>query len=87
MITKGYIDEIKRESNGKIRELIRSQNDRNRTVFMLENLGYLPENFDGSWLPELLEDNNKNIRLLATKAIGKLKDPSFIPLIKNMQVA
>jgi len=83
MITKQYIDELKKEGNGAIGELVKSQNDGSGIVYILENLGYLPNDFDGSWLPDLLEHKNKHVRLWATKTIGKLKDTTYIPHLEK----
>lgn len=83
MVTKQYIAQLKKDGNGKIGALIKSQNDTSGIIYILENLGYLPEGFDGSWLPDLLEHKNKHVRLWATKTIGKLKDSSFIPYLEK----
>ncbi len=84
MLTKQYIDELKRENNGAISELVKSQNDSTNIVFILKNLGYIPKDFDGDWLTELFNHKNKNVRLWAVKTIGKLKDERFIPILENV---
>lgn len=84
MITKQYIDELKKEGNGAIGELVKSQNDGSGIIYILENLGYLPNDFDGSWLPDLLEHENKHVRLWATKTIGKLKDTTYMPYLEKI---
>ena len=83
MITKQYIDDLKKEGNGAIGKLVKSQSDGGGITYILENLGYLPKDFDGSWLPALLEHKNKHVRLWATKTIGKLKDHTFIPYLEK----
>lgn len=83
MITKHYIDELKREGNGEIEELIKKQNDSGTIVKILENLGYLPKSFDGSWLPDLLNHKSKSVRLWAIKTIGKLTDIEFFEVLKD----
>ena len=40
-------------------------------LFVLNNLGRLPRDFDDSWLKNLLTSNNHKIRLHAVKNIGK----------------
>jgi DNA modification methylase len=45
---------------------------------ILENLGRLPQNFDGNWLLELLDNDSSSIRFLAVKNLGKLKNEAFL---------
>jgi hypothetical protein len=46
MLTKEYITELKHRGNGDISALISSQRDVGSINFILESLGYLPENFN-----------------------------------------
>ena len=46
MLTKDHINELKREDNGAISKLIYGQKDNSKVLFVLENLGYLPKNFE-----------------------------------------
>lgn len=46
MLTKEYISEVKREGNGAMTSLVSSIiNDEKNILFLLNNLGRLPENF------------------------------------------
>lgn len=72
MITKAYISELKRKENTELAELIKKQRDIGTIVFILENLGQLPNNFNGSFLYELLNHKHSQVRLNAVKNIGKL---------------
>jgi len=45
----------------------------------LENLGYLPKDFDGNFLNQFLNHANNQIRLLAVKNIAKLGKEEFLP--------
>ena len=49
----------------------------------LENLGYLPENFQGGFLFNLLEHQNPKVRLLAAKNIGKLNQTKSLEPLWN----
>ena len=74
MLTKEYISEIKTQGNGAMQALVNSNNDNKSILFILENLGYLPDDFDDSWIQKLLLSRNNKIRLSAIKNIGKIKD-------------
>ena len=74
MLTKEYISEIKTQGNGAMQALVNSNNDNKSILFILENLGYLPDDFDDSWIQKLLLSRNNKIRLNAIKNIGKIKD-------------
>ena len=50
---------------------IEKQSDKN-LIASLESLGYLPKNFEGEFLFDLIEHKNPKIRLLAAKNIAKL---------------
>ena len=78
MITKEYISELKSKGNADIAELIRKQRDIATINYILESLGQLPSNFDGSFLYELLYHQHSQVRLNAVKNIGKLNGKSDI---------
>ncbi len=83
MITKEYIRDLKLKSNGSIGQLIRRYKDSSTIVFILENLGQIPKNFDANFLPELLINKNTTVRYWAIKTIGKLNDESYLSLLKD----
>ncbi len=83
MLTKEYIKELKNNGNGAIGEVIKRYNDSSSLTFILENLGQLPKDFDGSFLPDLLTHKNSTVRLWAVKTIGKLEKEEFLPLLKQ----
>lgn len=84
MLTKEYISEVKANGNGDIKKLIDSKNDDKSIVFILENLGYLPEDFDDSWVQDLLQSENKKIRLNAIKTIGKVKNENNVVTLSQI---
>lgn len=69
---KEYITALKNHGNGVLARLIEKRKDNKTIVFILENLGHLPQNFDGSFLMPLLKHESSKIRLLAAKNIAKL---------------
>jgi DNA modification methylase len=74
MLTKEYIENLKKESNGEFTHLTEKYKDAKNLSFILENLGYLPNKFDGSFLFDLLNHENPKVRLLSAKNIAKLND-------------
>jgi hypothetical protein len=74
VITKEYISELKNRGNGDLNYLLETQKDNKNIVFILENLGYLPSNFNGEIFKSLLKHNYGKIRLLAAKNIAKLSE-------------
>lgn len=85
MITKDEIKELKTNGNGVIGELVREHKGSNGYVLhILEHLGYLPDNFDGSWLPELLENKSSQIRFWAVKNIGKLPQDNYLKILQKV---
>lgn len=85
MLTKEYVSEVKTNGNGDLKKLVDSKKDDKSIVFILENLGYLPDDFDDSWVQDLLNSKNKKIRLNAIKTIGKAKNEYNISVL--LQIA
>ncbi len=84
MLTKEYVREVKTEYADGIKQLIREFHDGGSISFILENLGRLPKDFDGSFLPDLLKHKSVNVRLWAVKTIGKLANEEYIPILKEV---
>ncbi len=76
MLTKEYISEVKAQGNGAMTYLINSIENEKNILFVLNNLGRLPEDFDDCWIKKLLSSKNDKIRLNAVKNIGKANDIS-----------
>lgn len=81
MLTKEHISKLKENGNGDLKAFVDSKSDDKSIIFILENLGYLPDDFDDSWVQALLNSNNKNIRLNAIKTIGKVKNETNISVL------
>ena len=87
MLTKEKIRELKAEGNGAIGDIIREHKTSNGYVLnILENLGHLPNNFDGSFLPELLNSKSSQVRLWTVKNLGKLKDDDYLKTLKKVSL-
>ncbi len=78
MLTKEYIAKLKTKGNGDLKKLIAKQISEKDVNFILENLGHLPDNFDETWVVDLLNSKNNKIRLNAVKTLGKVKNPKYI---------
>ncbi len=61
---------------------VEKQNDKN-LIATLEGLGYLPKNFEGGFLYNLLEHGNPKVRLLAAKNIAKLNQTKSLEPLWN----
>lgn len=85
MLTKEYVSEVKVNGNGDLKRLVETKSDDKSIMFILENLGYLPDDFDDSWVQDLLQSENKKIRLNAIKTIGKVKNENNISAL--LQIA
>ena len=72
MITKEYITELKNRGNGDLGYLLEKQKDNKSIVFILENLGHLPDNFNGTVFKTLLKHDFGKVRLLAAKNTDRL---------------
>ncbi|MDZ4712696.1 MAG: DNA methyltransferase [bacterium] len=87
MITKEKIQKLKNEGNGAISNLVRENSSKNKYLLnILENLGKLPNNFDGSFLPDLLDNKNSQVRLWTVKNLGKLTGDNFLIALKKVAV-
>ena len=84
MLTKEYIKKLKSNGNGDIAYLISNYKDSSSLTFILENLGHLPKDFDGSFLPNLLEHKNSDVRLWTVKTFGKLSDDKYLSLLHEV---
>lgn len=81
MLTKEGIEKLKNHGNGGLAKLMSGQNDNKSITFILENLGYLPKDFDASSLLPLIEHENPKIRLLAAKNIAKLNKLEHLEIL------
>ena len=53
-------------------------------INLLENVGYWQKGDDGSWLKPLLTHQNKKVRLLAVKNMGKVKNEKNISVLSRI---
>ena len=84
MITKEQINFVKKQGNGELESLVKNNSDSKSLLFILENLGYLPKNFDDSWVACLLSNRSQKVRFWCVKTLGKTKREEHIPILKNV---
>src|SRR2546421_429526 len=64
------------------KEIADNQSDKN-LIATLEDLGYLPNGFQGGFLYNLLDHKNPKVRFLAAKNIAKLNQPKSLEPLWN----
>lgn len=85
MLSKQKIKELKKEENGALLKIVlENKNNNGFLLNILENLGQLPSDFDGSWLPELLNNKNKQVRFWTVKNLGKLNNGDHLNTLKEV---
>ncbi|MGI8495596.1 MAG: HEAT repeat domain-containing protein [Pyrinomonadaceae bacterium] len=70
------------EDKGEDLKISKTQSDKN-LIATLEDLGYLPGDFQGGFLFDLLEHKNPKIRFLAAKNIAKLNQTKSLEPLWN----
>ena len=82
MLTKAFIEERKWAKDSQFFiETLAPENSEQTLQFVLEKLGKLPLDFDREILLDLLKHGYPNVRLLAVKNLGKLKDATLLDVI------
>jgi len=83
MLTKEYVNEVKTNGNGALAKAIEGLKGTSSLSYFLENLGFLPDDFDGSVLLPFINHESSNVRFWVVKNLGKLEDVKYIePLSK-----
>jgi hypothetical protein len=81
MITKEYLQELKQKNLRELYKLLRNNEDSREILFILENLGHLPEGFDESTIKSFAHHSNDKIRFWAIKNLGKASNPELLDLL------
>lgn len=84
MITKSYIEELKSRDLGGLYKLINETKGNKEILFIFENLGHLPKDFDISIFTQYTKNSNSSIRFWAVKNIGKQSNPYFLDLLTTI---
>lgn len=83
-MTKDQLLELKKNNLKKLYSLLKRNEDNKEIIFILKNLGHLPENFDGSILIPLIYSKNKDVRFWAIKNIGKTQDLKYLEILSKI---
>ena len=79
-ITKEHINYCKLKDKQALSNLLQSNISYKDILFVLQNLGHLPDSFDDTYILPLLLNKNDKIRFWAVKTLSKIKG------IKNLDV-
>lgn len=77
-VTKEQIDELKQSNLPALYRILTNSQDSREVVFLLENLGYLPAEFDGEVLLRFTRHPNDDARFWAVKNLGKISNPKYL---------
>ena len=83
VITKEQIHRLKNQGGRNLKNLIKGNSDSKSILFLLKNLGHLPQNFNDTWIIPLLSYRNKQVRFWAAKTLGKTQREQNIPILQN----
>ena len=83
-LSRPLIDRLKSDGNGALFQALNSLRDTASLSYFLENLGYLPQTFDGNLLVPFVVHDSSNIRYWAVKNLGKLKDIRFLQVLSKV---
>lgn len=78
MLTKQTLEQLKAENLSDLYHQLGSSRETRDVLFILENLGYLPPDFDGDCLLPFLDHPSDQVRLWSVKNLGKLKDARYL---------
>jgi DNA modification methylase len=78
MLSKQEINQLKEDDLDALYQQIRQSQDNRTLLFILENLGKLPDGFDGDILVPFLQHEYDAIRLSAVKNLGKVADIKYL---------
>lgn len=81
MISKQRIEELKQKNIDELYQLLRKAKDSREVLFILENLGHLPDDFDESVIIPLINHSNSKIRYWTVKNLGKVSNPNLIEML------
>lgn len=84
MLDKQALDNLKVNNLQELYDHLVNTSDSRQLSFILENLGYLPEDFDGNVLLPLLEHKSTQIRFWAVKNLGKLKNERYLTVLAEI---
>lgn len=80
-LTKEKIESLKQGDQSALIEMLRNGMGVKEVLFILENLGHLPEDFDGDVFMDFISSKTDQIRFWAVKNLGKLRRMKYAELL------
>ena len=84
MLTKHEIEKLKIDDINQLYRALEQNVEEKKILFLLSNLGRLPNGFNGGCFVSYLNHPNAQIRLWAVKNLGKLKDDRYFVNLSNI---
>lgn len=83
-VTREDVLSAKEKGQDELSRLIKSAHNSGDLIFILKNIGSLPETFGSNCFLDLLNHENKEVRLWAVKNLGKLKSVELLSYYKRV---
>lgn len=84
LITREEVIAAKSKGQNSLKHFIQSARNTGDLVFILKNIGSIPQSFGADCFLDLIEHENKEVRFWAAKNLGKLKSIELLPLFMHM---
>ena len=84
MITKEQIHRLKNQGEPNLKDWVKGNSNSKSILFLLKNLGRLPQNFDDAWIIPLLSNQSKQVRFWAAKTLGRIQNEQNITILQNI---
>jgi DNA modification methylase/HEAT repeat protein len=81
MLNKQAIEHLKKADLSQLYHQLREAKQAREILFILENLGHLPNDFDGSQLIAFVKHENAQVRMWAIKNLAKIKDEQYLTML------
>ncbi|MDX2076351.1 MAG: DNA methyltransferase [bacterium] len=78
LLTRDQIEEFKKTNLNGVYDALKQAKSARDLVYLLENLGHLPNGFDGTILLPLVNHENSDVRHWSIKNLGKLTDIAYL---------
>lgn len=78
MHTKQLIETLKSNNLPQLYKALHPENQKQDILFVLENLGHLPKDFNGDCLIPLISSESTQIRFWTVKNLGKLRNHKYL---------
>ncbi len=84
MLTKEQIDQLKTDNLSTLYQILQNGSSDKEILYILKNLGKLPDDFEGDLFVPFLQSPSDEIRLWAVKSLGKVKDLRYFDALSQL---